>query len=244
MRDGVSLAIGMANLAAKAADYNGPDVETRLGGPRGPVLGTGRPKREWIRRRLNRYGKDGGAADTELEQIIDHQIEVAKSWEVRIVGRGSDGEPIRVASGRDSTEAAKFLCGLVGLGPEDIAKFQLVVAEHLRSVARDQVDIGRTLLGKKLEAMTEKEIAEFWRLCDFGVARYLQAAMERVAGEGGPMPPDAAQISASPPAEEKQVLGTPCPTVAAEPNASSEAGTISSDQPQDAPTEESTDGDS
>src|SRR5512141_2220536 len=98
----------MANLAAKRPDYDGPDVETRFRpGERPPAAG--KPNREWIRKRLNRYGKDGTDADTELEQIIDHQIEVAKSWEVRVIGRDGDGELLKVASGRDSVEAAKLL---------------------------------------------------------------------------------------------------------------------------------------
>lgn len=128
----------MANLAAKDPNYSGPDVATRF---RRRPEGAGRPSRAWIRERLNRHGKDGTATDSELEQILDHQIEVAKSWEVRIVGRDEDGRPIKVASGRDSTEASKFLCGLIGLRPLLAGDEKISIPAEVETKDRSLIDI-------------------------------------------------------------------------------------------------------
>jgi hypothetical protein len=184
-----------------------PSPATRFGALRGNP--PARASAKWLREMVDMVDPENGK--TKRQMIAEHLLELATSYSVIHMGR-----KLELASGRDSVEAAKILFAYCYGKPQESTEDRaLQLAEHLRSVARDQVDIGRTLLGKKLEAMTEKEIAEFWRLCDFGVARYLQAAMERVACEGGTMPADAPQISESP-SPSKQVLGTPCPTVAAE----------------------------
>jgi hypothetical protein len=86
--------------------------------------------------------------------------------------------------------------------------------------------------------MSTQELAEFWRLCDFGVARYLQAAMERVSGDGGtmPAPVEAAQMPESP-----RLDGVEQSTREGE---MPEGAPTTTEQPQNAPTEESNDGDS
>ena len=44
----------------------------------------GRPKREWIKKIINERNPAG---QSEREQILRHQIEVAKPWEVRAIVR-------------------------------------------------------------------------------------------------------------------------------------------------------------
>jgi hypothetical protein len=110
----------------------------------------------------------------------------------------------------------------------------LDLAEHMRSVARDQVEIGRALLGKRLETMTPPELAAFWKLCDQGIERYLEAAAQQIIGTAALTVDDApAQISASLPA---------APTTA-QPNTGHEAsppeaGTIPEATPNQAQTTE------
>lgn len=41
--------------------------------------------------------------------MFDHILDIATSWDVIVVGRGADGEAIKVASGRDAVAAAKLL---------------------------------------------------------------------------------------------------------------------------------------
>lgn len=182
-------------MAAKDPGYNGPDVKTRF--PPGHS-GPGRTSSAWIRKRLNSAGRSGDK--TEREEILDHLLEVAKAWEVRVIGRDGDGELLKVASARDSVEAAKVLFGYdMGKPGDDPATYLLKLAEHLRSVARDQVEIGRGFLGKRLETMKDEEIAAFWRLCERDPQQFLVAAIAALGAATGDAPPPA-QLSAPPPA--------------------------------------------
>lgn len=148
----------MANLAARDPSYSGPDAVSRF--KPGKAGGPGRPSRAWIRNRL-RQSKDG--KDSELVQILDHQIEVAKSWEVRVVGRDSDGELIKVASGRDSTEAAKFLYGLVGLKPLAPGEQPVRVPDGITVGNRPLLDVISDLVRHRLVSgeMTENELMKW-----------------------------------------------------------------------------------
>jgi hypothetical protein len=163
---------------------------------------------------------DTATGKSKRQQVAEHLLEIATRWEVRVVGRDSDGELLKVASGNDSVNAAKLLFSYdVGKPQAAEEERALQLAEHLRSVARDQVDVGRTLLGKKLESMTEQEIATFWKLCDFGIARYLQEAQAHIAGTTDAREPE--QIPASPPAEQPGAAQDSQP----------EAGTTTTDAP-------------
>ena len=83
-----------------------PPLATRFSSANQPQ-NPARTDTRWLRKRLSEVSKNGDK--TAREAIADHLIEVATSWEVRVIGRDSDGELLKVASARDSVEAAKVL---------------------------------------------------------------------------------------------------------------------------------------
>lgn len=107
--------------------------------------------------------RDTEEGRTEAEKIFRHQVEAAQSWEVRVVGRDGDGELLKVASSRDSTEAAKFVFGLVGLrqlGPgEDLVK----IPDGVMVAGRPMLDIVSDIVRNRLVSgqMTENELAKW-----------------------------------------------------------------------------------
>ena len=138
-----------------------PNVATRFQRGNTPK---GRPNRAWIRKRLNSREAD---KDPEIVQILDHQIEAAKSWDVKIVGREEDGTPIKVASSRDSTEAAKFLFGLIGLRPLAAGDDAVALPPDLdRSPGRSLLDIAADVYRHRLVSgqMTEGEFADMVKI--------------------------------------------------------------------------------
>jgi hypothetical protein len=139
------------------------------------------------------------------ERIFRHQVEVAQSWEVKIVGRDGEGETIKVASGRDSTIAAEFVLGMIGIKPIDMEKNRLALAEHLRATARDQIEIGRQLIGKEAEEWSPEQIRAFWDLCERDPARFLRAAEETlVAQESVTMDVQTEQTAIEAPGEDER----------------------------------------
>lgn len=73
----------------------------------------GRTPTAWMRKILSEKGDD---SLQHRERVFRHLIEVATSWEIIVKGRSTSGDPIEVASGRDSVEAAKIILGYdVGL---------------------------------------------------------------------------------------------------------------------------------
>lgn len=188
-----------------------PSPDTRFGACRGNPQG--RAPTAWLRRLLNERDPDGR---DQREIIARHLIEVASKWEVRVVGRDSDGELLKVASGRDSVEAAKLLMFYdVGKPAPSEKEWQLSLAEHLRTVARDHVEIGRQLIGKQAETWSPEQIRAFWALCERDPARFLRLAEEQVteripevpAQAALPAPSIAAPAGAEVPPNAPQVEG-------------------------------------
>lgn len=138
-----------------------PSPETRWAKGTNPRP-KGRPNRAWIRKIVNESNPDG---QTEREQILRHQIEVAKSWDVKIVGRDSDGAPIKVASGRDSTEAAKFIYGLIGLRPLQQGDDQVGLPPGLVTEGRSLLAIAMDIYRHRLMTgqMTDAELSDMVR---------------------------------------------------------------------------------
>lgn len=69
----------------------------------------GRTPAKWLRELLDAAHDKSEPGKSKRQKIGEHLIEVATSWEVRVVGKDSDGEVLKVASGRDAVEAAKLL---------------------------------------------------------------------------------------------------------------------------------------
>lgn len=121
----------------------------------------GRPNRAWMRKILAE--RDSEEGKTEAEKIFRHQLEVAQSWEVRVVGRDGDGELIKVADGKASTKAAEFVFGLVGLrqiGPgEDLVK----IPDDIALGNRPLLDVISDLVRYRLVSgkMTENELQKW-----------------------------------------------------------------------------------
>lgn len=159
----------------------------------------GRPPTKWLRDTLS---ADDGSGRTKRERILDHLIEVATSWDVRIVGKGADGELLKVASGSDSVAAAKLIYSYdIGKPQGGDREFTMVVAEHLRQAARDQVDIALRALGAKAATMQPEQIAEFVRMCSQDARGFLKAAEDVVNHRFEA--PDQPQIPAPQPSEEE-----------------------------------------
>src|SRR5512136_2684731 len=88
----------------------------------------GRTRTSWLSAKLNAAtGPDG---QTVKEKIAAHLIEIATSWEVKIIGKDGDGEVLKVASGRDAVEAAKVLFGY-DMGAMKRPESPLEIANHL-----------------------------------------------------------------------------------------------------------------
>ena len=146
------------------------DSYTRFGGPRGnPNNGGGRTPTAWIRKILGERSETGAER---REHILRHLIDVATKWEVRVIGRDSDGELLKVASARDAVEAAKLLMTYDMGKPSG----ELDIAEHMRKVARDGADLAIKILGTRIYSMAPKELAEFFRECGGNPAGFLEAA--------------------------------------------------------------------
>lgn len=151
----------------------------------------GRPPTRWLRDRLGERGPDGKTA---RERIADHLVEVATRWTIQQFGRD-----IEVASGRDAVEAAKILYAY-DLGKPSVShdEFMLTLAEHLRKVEGDRVDMAMKLLGERIHSMPPAALAEFLRKCTADPRGFLRAAQEYLAtGEPVPMraADDPAQLS-------------------------------------------------
>ena len=83
------------------------------------------------------------------------------------------------------------------------AEFQIVLAEHMRKVARDGADLAIKILGTRIYSMGPKELAEFFRECGGNPAGFLEAAKcaeEQARAPDATLPdaPEEAQESAAP----------------------------------------------
>jgi hypothetical protein len=103
----------------------------------------GRTPTKWIRERLSRAAKSGDCS--ERESIYEHLLEVATSWEVRVIGRDSEGELLKVASARDAVAAAKLL-------------FEYDMGKPVNSVEVSNPD--GSLAGASLTGKTTSELRE------------------------------------------------------------------------------------
>ena len=152
-----------------------PNLATRFQpGYRGP----GRPPVGWLRDVMSE--EKGGI--TNREKIARHLIEIATSWEVKVIGKGADGEVLKVASGSDAVQAARILYSYdIGKPRVSDQEFALMLANHFQQVARDQVEIGLKLLGNQLQTMSDEAKAAFWNRCERDPRRFLEAAQEELA---------------------------------------------------------------
>ena len=148
---------------------------------------TGRTPTGWMRERLSKAARSGDK--TAREEILEHLIEVATSWEVRVVGKDRDGEMIKVASGRDSVEAAKLLLGY-DMGVVKRPESPLEIANHLLAVAKLQVDIALGIIGKRADTMEPEQLKKY--LLDFAKdqnpAAFFEAARAMQAQEQAEQP--------------------------------------------------------
>jgi hypothetical protein len=223
----------MANLAAKDPAYSGPDAASRFrpgrsGNP------SGRPSTAWLREELDaatdahadvkRFADATGKQGVSIRKAMAARLlQIAFTDEAIVIGKDSDGELLKRVSSRESLEAIKILWAYaLGKAPSDPEEMLLKLAEHLRSVARDQVEIGRGFLGKRLETMKDEEIAAFWRLCERDPQQFIVAAIGALAQANGEAPTPA-QLP-PPPAPESAL---PNPTGQEPSNDADSGGTYS-----------------
>ena len=147
----------------------------------------GRTPTSYIRRQLNQRGEYFGKTESMRDQIILRLIETATSQEIRIVGRGRDGEPIEVADMRAANEAAKILLAYdMGQPPKHekkIGAFQLKPGQDLLGAAMDVYRL-------RLESgeMTDTEFGEMVKIL-LAIERekailFLKALGDKVKGLG------------------------------------------------------------
>lgn len=158
----------------------------------------GRTCTKWLRDRLNKVSKPNGDK-TAREEILDHLIEVATSWEVRVIGKDRDGELLKVASGRDSVEAAKLLLGY-DMGQVKRPESPLEIANHLLAVAKLQVDIALGIIGKRADTMAPEQLKAY--LLEFAKdqnpAAFFEAAKAMQAQEQAEQQPPATAVEGEP----------------------------------------------
>jgi len=70
---------------------------------------TGRVPTRWLRDFLSAARDDTPDGPSRRLKLAEHMYEVATSWEVRVVGRDSDGEVLKVADARSAVAAATLL---------------------------------------------------------------------------------------------------------------------------------------
>jgi len=89
----------------------------------------------------------------------------------------------------------------------------LKFAEHLRTVARDHVEIGRQLIGKQAETWSPEQIRAFWDVCERDPSRFLRMAEDAI-GVAEPVPVDVepSQQAIAAPGEAEAPSATPAPT--------------------------------
>jgi hypothetical protein len=159
--------------AGKATRFRpGPDPRRGIGN------GNKRMSTRFICRRLDVISSDGRTAN---DDILEHLIEVATKWDVVVIGKDSDGEPLKVASARDSVEAAKLLWAYaLGKPPASPEDAKLALAEHFRKVETDRFAYALQLLGERAKTMTDEEKANFFNslvVAQFGsVEMFVKAA--------------------------------------------------------------------
>jgi len=139
-------------------------------------------------KRLNlclRYG-DGPLRTAMAARLL----EIAFTDQVIVIGRDENSTPIERVSSRESVDAIKTLwsydMGKPSASPTEVA---LKFAEHLRSTARDHVEIGRQLIGKQAETWSPEQIRAFWDVCERDPSRFLRMAEDAI-GVADPAPVD------------------------------------------------------
>jgi|WetSurMetagenome_2_1015567.scaffolds.fasta_scaffold367133_1 hypothetical protein len=139
-------------------------------------------------KRLNlclRYG-DGPLRTAMAARLL----EIAFTDQVIVIGRDENSTPIERVSSRESVDAIKTLwsydMGKPSASPTEVA---LKFAEHLRSTARDHVEIGRQLIGKQAETWSPEQIRAFWDVCERDPSRFLRMAEDAI-GVAEPVPVD------------------------------------------------------
>jgi hypothetical protein len=138
----------------------------------------------------DRLGTVDETGRSKREQILDHLIEVATKWDVKIVGGSADGEVLKVASAGDSVAAARLLYSYdIGKPRIPDHEFALMLAGHIHTVTKDQIEIGLKLLGDELKVMSNEQKRAFWDRCERDPRRFLEAAQAEIEGrERGKLP--------------------------------------------------------
>jgi hypothetical protein len=154
----------------------------------------GRTPAKWLREFLNAASDKSEGGKTRRQEIVEHLYEVATSWEIK-----QFGEDIKVASGRDSVEAAKILYAYDMGQPSKMDALGL--AEHFRKVELDKVNLALAILGPRILAMAPEKVAEFFRVCSNNPLGFVQAAEQFLRGEE--QPPEPAQVEAIPTPESE-----------------------------------------
>lgn len=174
-----------------------PSPETRFGAARGNPQG--RVPTRFLHARLSKpitaldFAKRFRAAATSddpsiREAFVDRLVEIAFTDEVMVIGRDSDGEPIKRLSSAESINAIKTLWSYdLGKAPASKEEMALKIAEHFRQIARDQFDVLLKMLGDDLHEKTPAQMREYLNSCDRDPRRYLQAATEAL-GLSSPAP--------------------------------------------------------
>jgi len=135
----------------------------------------GRTQSKWLRDRLSQAARSG--SKSAREEIAEHLIEVATSWEVRVVGKDGDGELLKVASARDAVEAAKILFAY-DMGAPAKNPNALELSEHLRSVEGDRIRAVIACLGSRLKALSPVEMRNFFDTCSNDPKKFIAMAEE------------------------------------------------------------------
>lgn len=163
----------------------------------------GRPSFRWLRDEFVKV-RDGA---TDWERTYQHLMEVATLWEVRVVGKDSDGELLKVASARESVEAIKLLWAY-GLGGAPKCADPVALAEHLRQVEKDRVSLALDVLGQRKHSMGIDELQKFFLACAANPARFMEIA-QQMLGEESPALAEAVPPQAPEPAQLEQPSPAP-----------------------------------
>ena len=98
---------------------------------------------------------------TPNDDILDHLIEVARSYEVIV--KGHSDKPMPLASAKDSVAAAELLWSYaLGKPPKAPEEGDIDRADHLLKVEANRFKFALQLLGDRAKAMSEAELTNFF----------------------------------------------------------------------------------
>ena len=119
------------------------------------------------------------------EALVDRLLEIAFTDRVIVIGYDREAkEPIERVSSSECVKAIEMLQRYdLGMPAKSPALDLVVVAEHLRKVAQDSMDLAMAILGSRKDSMKPEDVRDFLKSCATKADGFLAAAQSIVAAK-------------------------------------------------------------